>query len=411
MSWQLYENESRILQIKYENSELSSVLNKELSGKNLRMIENGKIARVSGDKGSSLDSLLKTAADIVPYGKEVDFDFPQDGKFHAAAPIVPNTMQTSAENWVEYLNEKNASLKSKFPHVAIDYNLICGQESHSLQNSFGLNGQYSEHSFDLVLMLKGCQENDIFMAVSSTSKMPDSLAELDKFFLETEQYLEYGRNISTLKPGRYPVLFSPEAVSTCLQVIQAGFSANALENKTSPLLERVNQKILHESISLTENAEYIPFDFDGIASQRKTFIENGVLKTLPIALQSAKKLEREANGAQMLSAHGYSSDLTMSNGNQSYKDLLANMEEGLLLTLSADLTQGNIINGDMSGTVTTGYHVKDGKILGRVKNNSISFNFYESFSKNLMGLSSEVLQSGDSGYVRVPWALVDDISC
>ena len=57
--------------------------------------------------------------------------------------------------------------------------------------------------------------------------------------------------------------------------------------------------------------------------------------------------------------------------------MLADIKEGLVIEYMMGAGQGNILVGDFSGNVLLGYKVKNGKIIGRVKDTMVSGNVYQ----------------------------------
>jgi predicted Zn-dependent protease len=302
-------------------------------------------------------------------------------------------------------------IKRVSPNLAADVQIVHGESICELENSYGLTGAFREYDFQLGIMVSGCTENDIIFWNKSFSRLPENKQELDVFVDSFEAELVDMQTISDIKPGVYPFLLPPDLVmNSCLNVVEAGFSHTFLENKTSPLFGRLNEKILSPLFTLADKSEFLPFDIDGIPCEPKVFFENGLLKTLPVPLESARKLDLRPNGSLIGGPCSYASSLCLSPGQKSSQELLSGMEEGVLLLMSGDMVQGNLIGGNLSGTVQSAFHVRNGKICGRLKSRSLSFNFYEAFADRLLALSSDTERFGGTLYAEGPWALIDGVS-
>ena len=68
--------------------------------------------------------------------------------------------------------------------------------------------------------------------------------------------------------------------------------------------------------------------------------------------------------------------------------------------------QGNELGGDFKGNVLLGYRVKDGKILGRIKNTMISGNVFDCL-KNLSWISRDT--NWIYGSFNVPYIMCENI--
>jgi PmbA protein len=82
-------------------------------------------------------------------------------------------------------------------------------------------------------------------------------------------------------------------------------------------------------------------------------------------------------------------------------ELLARLEDGIVIKQLLGFGQSNLINGDFSCNVGLGFRVRDGEIVGRVKDTMVAGNFYELFARPLQ-FSSEV-----DPVLRMPHAVVE----
>lgn len=65
--------------------------------------------------------------------------------------------------------------------------------------------------------------------------------------------------------------------------------------------------------------------------------------------------------------------------------------------------QSNIINGDFSSNVALGYRIRNGEIVGRVKNTMVAGNVYELLKDNVQ------LSSDKDPVRRMPYAVLEGI--
>ncbi len=69
--------------------------------------------------------------------------------------------------------------------------------------------------------------------------------------------------------------------------------------------------------------------------------------------------------------------------------------------------QGNLLSGDFAGNVLLGFAIRDGEVLGRVKDTVISGNVYKLLG-NIGALSREARWV--SGFLRAPYILCPEMS-
>ncbi len=79
--------------------------------------------------------------------------------------------------------------------------------------------------------------------------------------------------------------------------------------------------------------------------------------------------------------------------------MLADIKEGLVIEQLMGASQGNVLGGDFSGNVLLGYAVKNGEIVGRVKDTMVSGNIYEVLKEvNAIGREGKWV----GGRLRIP---------
>jgi len=88
-------------------------------------------------------------------------------------------------------------------------------------------------------------------------------------------------------------------------------------------------------------------------------------------------------------------------GEQSYEEILADIQNGVVVDVMMGLFTGNLLSGDFSANLSLAYKISSGKIVGRVKNAMVSGNFYEIFRDNLVAVSRET--------ERIPQGFTTDV--
>jgi len=85
-------------------------------------------------------------------------------------------------------------------------------------------------------------------------------------------------------------------------------------------------------------------------------------------------------------------------------ELPGKIDDGVFIRDLIGFGQSNIINGDISCTVGLGFRIKNGEIVGRVKDTMIAGNLYELLAGNVQ-LSSDLDYTG-----RLPHAVVEGLA-
>ena len=200
--------------------------------------------------------------------------------------------------------------------------------------------------------------------------------------------------------GQYPVVFSPEAMSSLLQVYSSVFSAEAAQKGLSKFADAEGSIIAAPGVTLVddpfhpENPEPAVFDAEGSPTHRKNVIENGVLRTLLYNLKTAHKAGKKTtgNGAKA----GYTSPvgirpftMYLAGSELSEEALLAQVGNGVYINSLAGLHAGaDPISGDFS-LQSAGFMIENGKKTTYVKSFTVAGNFYE-LLKNIQAVADNV---------------------
>ena len=200
--------------------------------------------------------------------------------------------------------------------------------------------------------------------------------------------------------GQYPVVFSPDAMCSLLQVYSSIFSSEAAQKGLSKLADLEGQVIASPAVTLVddpfhkENPEPMNFDAEGSPTHRKNVIENGVLNTLLYNLKTAYKAGKKTTGNA--SKGGYTAPVGISpftmylaGGDMTEEALLAKVGNGVFITDLSGLHAGaNPISGDFS-LQSAGYMIENGQKTTYVKAFTVAGNFYDVL-KNVVAVANNV---------------------
>ena len=129
-------------------------------------------------------------------------------------------------------------------------------------------------------------------------------------------------------------------------------------------------------------------------------MEKGVLKRFLYDLDSAGLAGVEPTGNAGCSPYW---PVVMPGGRTS-AELLAEIDDGLYVVHMIGFGQSNIINGDFSTNIGLGYRIRNGEIVGRVKDTMIAGNLFELFAGNVR-FSSDVNYTG-----QYPHAVLEEVT-
>ncbi|MDR3212974.1 MAG: metalloprotease PmbA [Azoarcus sp.] len=189
-----------------------------------------------------------------------------------------------------------------------------------------------------------------------------------------------------------PVVFeAPLAVSLIGNFVQAT-SGGALYRHASFLLDALGQPVFSPVVSIGERP-HLPkafgaswFDGDGVATQDREVVIDGVLQGYFLSVYTARKL-----GLQTTGNAGGSHNLRVKAGDDDLAAILKKMDRGLLVTEL--LGHGvNYVTGDYSRGAA-GFWVEKGRIKHPVQEVTIAGNLRDMF-RNIVAVGNDALPRG-----------------
>ena len=174
--------------------------------------------------------------------------------------------------------------------------------------------------------------------------------------------------------GAYPVLYDERVSASLIGHLLSAINGNAVARGASWLKDAMGEAVLPTHMSLTENPHRVriassrPFDAEGLPTQARNWVENGLLTGFVLDLATARKLgmAATANASRGTSAPPSASitNIDLTQGQQSRDELIAEMGTGLIITSligsSINATTGNYSRG------ASGFWVENGEIIGPV---------------------------------------------
>lgn len=189
-----------------------------------------------------------------------------------------------------------------------------------------------------------------------------------------------------------PVLFESPVASSLLGHFVRAISGGSLYRKTTFLLDSIGQQIFPKTIQLLEQPHLTrglascSFDNEGVATQPRTIVENGVVQGYFLGSYTARKLGMRSTG----NAGGNHNLILQNDTALPFDALLKQMNKGLLVTEL--LGHGvNLVTGDYSQGAA-GFWVENGEISHPVEEITIA--------GNLKTMLAGIIGVGDDAIIR-----------
>jgi PmbA protein len=260
-------------------------------------------------------------------------------------------------------------------------------------NSLGFIGSFptSRHSLSCAVIAgqDDAMERDYWYAVARDAKDLPDVRQIGRIAAERTVRRLNARQIKTMQ---VPVLFEAPIASGLLGSFVNAVSGGSLYRKSSFLLDQLDQTIFAPHINITDVPDIPkglasgPFDNEGVRTQRRVIVEDGVLRGYFLGSYSARKLGLRTTGNA-----GGNHNLILQSGALNFAGLLKTMSRGLLVTEL--LGQGiNAVTGDYSRGAA-GFWVENGEIQYPVQEITIAGNLKDMF-RNIAAVGNDVLVQG-----------------
>jgi PmbA protein len=160
----------------------------------------------------------------------------------------------------------------------------------------------------------------------------------------------------------------------------------------------VGQKLFDEKVTLLDDGALdgryrsAPYDDEGVPHRRNVLLDRGVLGGFLYDLKTAAQsgVESTGNGSRDLfrPPRPAPTNLILAGGDTPLAQIVAGIDDGLLVENVLGLGQGNIISGAFSNPLALAFRIMRGEIVGRVKDVSIAGNVYD-LLKDVAAVSRE----------------------
>jgi PmbA protein len=386
--------------IEFENNRLKSVQAKSQQGVALRVIVNGKIGFASSTDLAQLDNLVAAAVQTASIGEVADFDFAADLQTHEG---ITSAVLPSTDSLVDVGNHLIAQVLEYNPDILVSVEFHLRSRLTAIATSGGVMATRRRQTSSATLggnLVKG----EDFLQAYSYDVVSNGEPDYDRILQQVLQKYRYSERSAQISSGSLPVLFTPRAVtSTIGGLFDTVLSGQAVTQKASPLADRLGETLFDERLSILEDptigVSACSFDDEGTPTQTKTFIDRGRVEGFYWDRRWAARSGQKSTGNGFRGGLSRPSPNTINlcflPGQTSYANLLASMEEGLIVDQVLGAGQSNQLAGEFSVNLDLGFKVEQGEIVGRVKNTMVAGSIFEAF-KNMVDLSSETEWVGGS---------------
>jgi len=265
-------------------------------------------------------------------------------------------------------------------------------------NSLGFMGGFptSRHSISCAVIAEegDSMERDYWYTVARDARDLMEAQQVGRIAAERTVRRLSARQLDTM---HVPILYEAPIASGLLGSFVHAVSGSSLYRKSSFLLDHMDKQVFSSHVNISDVPDIpkglasSPFDDEGVRTQKRNIIENGVLRGYFLGSYSARKLGLKTTG----NAGGSHNLILQPSGGQTggldFNGLLKKMGRGLLVTEL--LGQGvNHVTGDYSRGAA-GFWVEHGEIQYPVQEITIAGNLKDMF-QNIVAAGNDVLKLG-----------------
>jgi len=370
------------------SGELQQLSTQKTVGIGLRVVKDGRMGKASStvpDSGFLVDAALKTAAS----GNPAEYVFPNSpcSETHC---FDPGTASVPEETLLVSAMKISGALKKK----GIAHELAAQREikSVTIENTSGFSSTYKKTSFWLsldTLSTEGFRQMQFFAASGRWFELEEE---------HIEQIIAYhfaADNRVGIKTGRYPVVFSGQAMWALLFRLFAGVEGQALARGISPVAHRLGEQLISDRVTVVDDpaiplgTNSVPFDDEGSPCRANTIYDKGVLSGFLLDLKTASQTGKVSTGngfrrqlfnegVEVVPSPCYT-NFVMSPGEDDIQDVMSQLPRCIYVQQVMGGHTGNIVAGEFSLNLGTAFLVERGVIRGKIMDAMVAGNVYDVF--------------------------------
>ncbi len=404
---ELYLQEGTVSCVRFDDSRLKSADSSQSCGVAVRVLADGRLGFATTSDLGKVRLVLKAAVQSAWHGENTEISFPSSSRPALDVKLEDEDVRRFPLDQVAQVAERAIKKVNEYDGAILVFGGV-GKADYGIRiaNSAGLGSEYRKTLFSASIGGQLIDGKNILFCYREAAGLTASI-DFDRLTDRLIADFEVSRINVDMQGGPKTVVFTPRAAVALFEILELGMNGRNVEKGTSPIRDKLGEKILSEKITVVEDGLLddgvgsAPFDDEGTLLERKVIVEHGVLKSFAIDLRAAPKLKLPptGNGFRVDRYTGLqtyesppspqSTNWLLAPGEQSHDEILADIEDGVVVDSMMGLFTGNLLSGDFSGNLQLAYKISKGKVVGRIKNAMVSGNFYDIFRDNLVAISRE----------------------
>lgn len=384
---EVYLENSRQLSIEVRNGQVEIVQEASSFGLGLRVIVSKRLgfAYVNDIQPRSLEEIVKRAVDFArALTPDENHSLPEDKEISEVKGLYDSELSSIPVDRKIALIKEVESLALKVPGITKSAGASYSEREEEiiLANSFGLIKSYKATGCGYGLGVIAEKDEQKSVGYESCSR---------RFFSNLKPAAEIARVAARkalemldprpIKTQRAAVIFDPDVAYAILGGIIAATNGERVLQGASFLGKKLGQKIASELLTIIDDGimekglASAPFDGEGVPTQRRIIVENGVLKGFMYNTYAARRAKVKSTGNASRSGFTDLPGIGPHNfyivaGKSAPEEIIAATDRGLLVKEVVGYGI-NPVNGNFSGGAS-GFWIENGKIAFPVKGVTIA---------------------------------------
>ncbi len=414
---ELYIETSSNLDLEIRAGKLDKYQESKAQGIGVRVIKGNKQSLVYGtsDNTKDLQKSIDEAIEILEFMDEDDIVLHGAEEFNGNIDS-EQIIQTSFDTKLDYIieQEKNGigstAIKAMVESTTYEEN----KYSKQIINSKGLNkietGAYCGSSISLAINQDGVNETgySYYYTRDINELFGQDLGN------EANEKAREMLGAGLVSSKKYTAIFSADVVVDLLRLLSYSFNGENIYKGKSLFKDKKGIKVISDKLNIIDDGNektalgFTFFDGDGVMAKRTPIIKDGVflggLYNLSIAKKAGSTTTSNATRSHSsLPNIGYH-NLCLENGLVEVKDMMLELNNGIIIKELMGLHMANPISGEFS-LGASGLKIENGKINGGFRGVTISGNILDIFS-NIIAVGNDFQRRTSIG---APSLLIQDV--
>jgi TldD protein len=375
--------ESSNLSITVENGNIERPKYDFARVKGFRVLKNGFWGIFSGNLEDE-EGLRQAEKNAINSGTSAVAQAGKGGKF--ILKVKKNPADVPVEDKVEFLKEVEKELKADYV-VSTRVSYLENVRKFEYKDSNGTQAYYEVPRTGIVVQAVGKDDTLQFLSKRELKPAGYEIIGGNVFEIASEVREKLGELLKASTPpsGEMNVVMNQSLGGVFIhEAFGHAVEADHVLQGATILAERLGEKVACRDVNVYDDPSrhefgFTPFDDEGVASEKKAIIENGILKNFLHTRETAAKLDgRPGNGRSQGIAEPLvrMSNTYIDEGEFTFEELLEDARDGIYLVGSRG-GETNPATGYFHFNAQYGYLIKNGELAEMVRDVSLSGNTLE----------------------------------